>query len=60
MNKCYYRIVWENYPSGNTPINEQNLNKIDVAADEMDNRIISLDASKLDKSEANLLVKYIE
>lgn len=60
MNKCYYRIFWENYPSDNTPLNEQNLNKIDVATDEMDNRIISLDSTKFDKSEAQLLVKYIE
>ncbi|MDE6015087.1 MAG: hypothetical protein K2H41_05240 [Acetatifactor sp.] len=60
MNKCYYRIEWKNYPSDETPLNEQNLNKIDVAADEMDNRIISLDSTKFDKSEAQLLVKYIE
>ena len=60
MNKCYYRIVWENYPSINSPVNAQNLNKIDVATDEMDNRIISLDSTKFDKSEAQLLVKYIE
>ncbi len=60
MNKCYYRIEWKNYPSDETPLNEQNLNKIDVAADEMDNRIISLDSTKCDKSEAQLLVKYIE
>lgn len=60
MNKCYYRIIWENYPSDKTPLNEQNLNKIDVASDEMDNRIISLDATKLDKADAQMLVKYIE
>ena len=60
MNKCYYRIVWENYPSDRTPLNEQNLNKIDVATDEMDNRIISLDSTKFDKTEAQMLVKYIE
>lgn len=60
MNKCYYRIVWENYPSDATPLDEENLNKIDVAADEMDNRIISLDITKFDKSEAQQLVKYIE
>ena len=60
MNKCYYRIIWKNYPDDGTPINEQNLNKVDVAADEMDNRIISLDSTKFDKSEAQLLVKYIE
>lgn len=60
MNKCYYRIVWENYPSDKSPVNAQNLNRIDVATDEMDNRIISLDSTKFDKSEAQLLVKYIE
>lgn len=60
MQKCYYRIVWENYPSDKTPLNEQNLNKIDFATDEIDNRIISLDSAKFDKSEAQLLVKYIE
>lgn len=60
MNKCYYLIVWKNYPNLETPVNEQNLNQIDIAADEMDNRIISLDTTKFDKSEAQLLVKYIE
>lgn len=60
MQKTYFRIVWENYPSTKSPLNEYNLNKIDAAADAMDNRIISLDASKFDKSEAQLLVKYIE
>lgn len=60
MNKCYYRIVWTDYPSLDSPLNAQNLNKIDVAVDEMDNRIISLDATKFDKSDAQLLVKYIE
>lgn len=60
MQKLYYRIVWENYPSIKTPLNEQNLNKIDAAVDGMDNRIISLDSAKFDKSEAQLLVKHIE
>lgn len=60
MNKCYYRIVWENYPSENTPINEQNLNKIDVATDEMDNRIITLDTEKATKIEVSELFKGVE
>lgn len=60
MNKCYYRIVWKNYPDVGTPLNEQNLNKIDVATDEMDNRILTLDSAKFDKSEAQLLIKYVE
>lgn len=60
MQKIYYRIVWENYPSNKTPVNEQNLNKIDAAVDGMDNRIISLDTTKFDKTEAQQLIKYIE
>ena len=50
MNKVYERINWENYPSIHTPINEKNLNKLDFAADALDNRIINLDTSKVDKS----------
>ncbi len=60
MQKIYYRIVWENYPSNKTPVNEQNLNKIDAAVDGMDNRIISLDTTKFDKTEAQQLIKFIE
>lgn len=59
MNKAYARIVWENYPSINTPVNEQNLNKIDAAVDEIDNRIIAMDTSKVDLAKANELVKEI-
>lgn len=50
MNKVYERINWENYPSIHTPINEKNLNKLDFAADALDNRIINLDTAKIDKS----------
>lgn len=50
MNKVYERINWENYPSIHTPINEKNLNKLDFAADALDNRIINLDTAKVDKS----------
>ena len=47
MNKVYTRINWENYPSLVTPINEQNLNKLDFAMDSLDNRIINLDTTKV-------------
>ena len=43
MQKAYNRIDWENYPSGKTPLNETNLNKMDAAIDELDNRIINMD-----------------
>lgn len=59
MQKVYQRINWENYPSQETPLNETNLNIIDYAVDEHDNRIISLDSTKLDKITANGLVNAI-
>lgn len=51
MNKLYARINWENYPSENTPINEQNLNRIDGALDGVDDRVIQLSGTKADKIE---------
>lgn len=53
MNKVYTRINWEDYPSENTDIDEINLNKMDSAIDALDNRIISQDALKVDKSAIN-------
>lgn len=53
LNKVYTRINWENYPSENTDIDEINLNKMDSAINSLDNRIISQDALKVDKSAIN-------
>lgn len=53
LNKVYTRINWEDYPSENTDIDEINLNKMDSAIDSLDNRIISQDALKVDKSAIN-------
>lgn len=59
MEKVYEPINWENYPSVATPINEKNLNKMDSALEEVDNRVIGLDTAKLDKSTANTMVKDV-
>lgn len=59
MNKTYGRINWENYPSDETPLNESNLNKIDVATDEIDNRVITLDTTKATKAEVSTLVQDV-
>lgn len=59
MNKTYGRINWENYPSDETPINESNLNKIDAATDEIDNRVITLDTTKATKAEVSTLVQDV-
>ena len=53
MNKVYTRINWENEPSDNTPINETNLNKMDFALNEVDNRLIEQDTTKLSKTDAS-------
>lgn len=57
MNKVYSQINWENEPSGNTPLNETNLNKMDTAINELDNRIISQDTVKANKTELSNLIK---
>lgn len=59
MRKKYIRINWENYPSVNSPLNEQNLNRMDVALDEIDSEVVTLDTTKLDKVDAQTLVKNI-
>lgn len=59
MNKTYGRINWENYPSDETPLNESNLNKIDAATDEIDNRVITLDTTKATKAEVSTLVQDV-
>lgn len=59
MNKTYDRINWENYPSDVTPLNESNLNKIDAATDEIDNRVITLDTTKATKAEVSTLVQDV-
>lgn len=58
-DKVFARRNWQNKPSQNTPINATNLNAGDYALNELDNRIISLDASKLDVTTANAMVKDV-
>lgn len=59
MQKAHNNIDWENYPSDKTPLNEQNLNKMDISIDEVDNRVIVLDTTKLDKTDAAHFVQSI-
>lgn len=53
MNKVYTRINWEDYPSENTDLDAYNLNQMDSAIDALDNRIVSQDAIKVDKTTIN-------
>lgn len=59
MQKTYSRINWENYPSEATPLNESNLNRVDYAVDEIDDRVIALDTDKADVTTVATMVKDI-
>ena len=60
MNKVYSRINWENEPSTKTPLNEHNLNKIDFAVDEIDNRVIELDSTKAKNTDLQTLSTRVD
>lgn len=59
MQKIYSRINWKNFPSEKTAVNESNLNKMDLAIDNLDDRVVAMDAAKVDLTKANELVKEI-
>lgn len=59
MNKAFIPFLWENEPSVKTPIDEDNLNSINTALDVVDDRVITLNSAKLDKTTANTMVKDI-
>lgn len=57
MNKIYTRVIWKNKPSTKSPINETNLNKMDLAIDMLDDEAVQLDTTKADKIEMQPLIK---
>lgn len=59
MVKAHNRTYWENAPSDKSPINKHNLNNIEVSVDIIDDRVIVLDATKLDKTTAATMVKNV-
>ena len=59
MNKLYSRIIWQNFPSENTALNESNLNRMDLGLDNLDNRVIEMNSTKVSVEQANHLVKEI-
>ena len=59
MTKAYARINWVNQPSTRTALGATNLNKIDLALDVVDNRVVSMDTTKLDTEVGNQLVADI-
>lgn len=59
MQKSYTRINWENYPSENTPLNESNLNRMDYALNEVDDRVIALDTDKATVTQISSLIEDV-
>lgn len=57
--KIYSLIGYKNFPSEDTPLNDTNMGAMDRAIEEHDNRIVALDAAKVDLAKANELVKEI-
>ena len=61
MQKAYSDPTqWENYPSTKSPLNETNLKKLSDAVSTIDERAITLDLTKFDKTDAQSCIKKIE
>lgn len=59
MEKVYTRIVWQNQPSTSTALGATNLNKMDYAINEIDDRVVAMDTSKADQDTVNNTVQSI-
>ncbi|NBH15349.1 hypothetical protein D3Z36_14465 [Lachnospiraceae bacterium] len=60
LNNAHIDLVWENYSSSNTPIDEKNLNKMVRSVNLLNENTTALDASKATKVEVASLVKDID
>lgn len=59
MQKIYSRTYWENFPSEKTAIDAMRLNNVEAGIDNLDDRVVAMDAAKVDLTKANELVKEI-
>lgn len=59
MQKIYNRTHWENFPSEKTAIDAMRLNNAEAGIDNLDDRVVAMDAAKVDLTKANELVKEI-
>lgn len=59
MNKAFNNFPWKNFPSDDSPLDEIHLMIINNGLDEVDNRVLVLDTTKFNKSEAQMLIKNI-
>lgn len=59
MQKAFWNFEWRNEPSDETPLDRDNLMRINNGVDEIDDRVIALDTEKFDKTEAQGLFKDV-
>lgn len=59
MNKAFADFLWEDYPSTNTALDQENLNKMNRGINEIDNRVIALDTTKASKIEISELFNNV-
>ena len=59
MQKIYNRTHWEKFPSEKTAIDAMRLNNVEAGIDNLDDRVVAMDAAKVDLTKANELVKEI-
>lgn len=60
MDKAYNKITWVNQPSTASPLGARLLNQQSDAIDVIDSRVVAMDATKLNISVANKMVKSFE
>ncbi len=60
MQKAYEFEPWENRPSINTPLNKRNLDRLGRGVSTIDDRVITMDLTKFDKTDAQSCIKKIE
>ncbi|MBP5595042.1 MAG: hypothetical protein J6Y02_06645 [Pseudobutyrivibrio sp.] len=59
LPKLHTNQNWKNKPSLDTPINQTNLNKLDLSVDNIDNRVCDFSETKADQTDLLLAVKNI-
>ncbi len=59
MQKAFDNFFWRNSPSVDSPLNEQNLMKINNGLNTVDDRVITLDTTKFDKTDAQGIIKSL-
>jgi len=57
FTKIYTRINWENYPSVNTALSANNLNKMDYSINKLDDEVVELDVKKAEQATILSMVK---